>query len=173
MCPHKMCFSVLLIAAAGAAGSAPGRIGVSRVSLASGDVWRFTRDGEVIAWPIGHNHPHSLWDPCNPGDAQCLENDLFHSKYGGDIRTAAAAQLKQYAEWGFNAAGYDAPIEHWEQLPFMTLSTPLDQPVSVGVSVVVQLVKDHILVSLIGPTGGVWGGGAAVRDTNGWWLVAK
>jgi len=107
---------------------ASGRITVSQVGPRR--VWRFIRGAGTspvpIPWPIGHNHPHSLWDPCDPADAECISNDLFNRLYGGNLARAAAAQLQQYADWGFNAAGYDAPEQHRAKLPFMSLTMPMD-----------------------------------------------
>jgi hypothetical protein len=74
---------------------------------------------------LGLNHPHQIVDKCDPTDQECLDNDLFHSKFDNNLTAAALAELKLYQEWGFNAAGYDSPTEHWAALPFMKLNSVL------------------------------------------------
>ena len=88
----------------------------------------------MLPFLVGLNHPHTLWDPCNAGDVECAHYQVFQRRYGGNLTAAAAAQLQQYAEWGFNAAGYDSPPLHHAALPFLELTMPLDTDANDGSS---------------------------------------
>jgi len=71
---------------------------------------------------LGLNHPQFLYNPCNAGDKECIAADLLNSKFDGNKTAAQLRELDFYKQWGFTAAGYDAPNEHRAVLPYLKLS---------------------------------------------------
>ena len=69
----------------------------SRIKLVNDTgVWRFVRSGKTLPFVLGLNHPHTLWDPCEPADVECKHFEIFQKLYDGNQSRAAAAQIPQY-----------------------------------------------------------------------------
>ncbi len=68
---------------------------------------------------LGVNHFNAI-RRCKPYDHECLEANLFHDKYDGNITLAATAVESQFKRWSFTGAGYNAPPEMMAKMPFYT-----------------------------------------------------
>eukprot|EP00039_Didymoeca_costata_P000351 m.45214 g.45214 ORF g.45214 m.45214 type:complete len:465 (+) comp10212_c0_seq1:285-1679(+) len=80
--------------------------------------WKFAKHTHTLPFIKGINHVQNLLGECEEYDKECIKANLLKTKYNNNKTLASLAALADFRRWGFNGAGYNAPPEHMQALPF-------------------------------------------------------